>query len=168
MSKYPYPRAKRQFLKWIERKADEEGVEMTVSQSFNYFYREPDVAGRVRGTTRASNNYNTTNTGDEIDGSKNLDTEFEEVICVVLRLRKDEFNPDKDDFYPLPLNVIKRYSEWQSSQSRYLLNISFSEDDVEIHKNNLDYILYGSSEKEETEMSDKTEKLQDIAEDIES
>jgi hypothetical protein len=163
MSKYP--RAKQQFLEWIERKADEKGVEMTVSPYSNYFYREPDVIGRVRGTTRTP--YKTTNTEDEIDGSKNLDVEFEEVICVVLRLRNDEFNPDRDDFYPLPLHTVKRYSDWQPSQSRYQLDISFSEDDVEIHKNNLEYILYGSSKKEEPEMSDKTEQLQGIAEDIE-
>lgn len=158
-----YLRAKRQFLTWLGERAKEKDVGIKVpprSDYPNYFYRKPDIFGRVRATKRTLK-YKTTDMEVEIEDSKNK--EFEEVVCVVLRLKGDGFDPDRDDFYLLTLPTVEEQSNWQSSQSRSQLDISFSEDGVESHKNDLEYILHGSGKKEESETSDEDEGLQDLA-----
>ena len=161
-----YIKAKQEFLTWLSEQAEEQNTELTINGKSRGYYREPDVLARLRATTK-SVRFQTRNTNDDLSVSDELNSRFDQVLCVILQLSDPPgFNPQSDHFYPLRVNTIQRSTGKQHTSGEFQLNLDLTSDTANHFRDDLTFAL-GPQTTDNTQIGPSgSSPLQDLARDV--
>ncbi|OVE82982.1 hypothetical protein B2G88_18535 [Natronolimnobius baerhuensis] len=165
-----YVPAKIEFLEWLQERARERGYDPKLDRNNQILFERSFTVIRTRGSLRQSSPFKF-KVNDEVNTEL---PNFENAYSVVLDLHSaTEFDPDIDDFYPMPLVYYQTRTN-EDKNGDYPISIYLGKPRLERCRNSVD-VLFPSEGDEGTgfdqgdvrdQMSDKTRDLNQIFRDI--
>jgi len=161
-----YTLAKLEFLEWLQEEAYERGYDPELDRQNLILFQRPFTVIRTRGSLQQHSPFKF-KTNDEVNAKL---PNFENAYSVVLDLHSDtQFDPDVDDFYPLPL-VYYRTKTNEDKNGDYPISIHLDKPRMERCRNSVEVLFplagdegIGADPKDiRDQMSDKTRDLNNI------
>lgn len=162
-----YPRAKIQFLEWLQGQGEHRGYTLEVNYGAKVILERPRLLARTRASV-AQRRYLNFKVNDEVE---NENDEFEKVYSIILDLHDGRnWDAEQDTFYPLSLRLINNLAN-KDINDDHPVTIDLSHPGVERQKNRLQ-TLFPIEEEEDQEppaeriTDDRTKDLNDIAKNL--
>jgi hypothetical protein len=162
-----YPRAKIQFLEWLQGQGEHRGYSPEVKYGAKVILERPRLLARTRASV-AQRRYLKFKVNDEVEYEND---EFEKVYSIILDLHDGRnWDAEQDAFYPLSLRLINNLAN-EDINGDHPVTIDLSNPGVERQKNRLQ-TLFPIEEEEDQEppaeqiIDDRTKELIDIAKNL--
>jgi hypothetical protein len=163
-----YPKAKIQFLEWLQRQGEYRGYSPEVNYGARVILERPRLLARTRASVAQRRHLNF-KVNDEVEYEKG---EFEKVYSIILDLHDGRnWDAEQDTFYPLSLRLIKNLVDNKDINEDHPVTIDLSHPGVKYQKNRLQTLFpieqeEGQEPPAERITDDRIKELNDIAKDL--